>query len=109
MREVLTVEREALLTPPPSGGILPLRRAIAEHLLELRGMHVQPEQIIIGAGTEYLYELLIRLLGRGQIVGLENPGYPRIRAIRKSVKSTKAMMLPAAISRSGNRELTLMN
>ena len=81
MREVLTVENDALLTPPPSGGILPLRCAIAKHLLDFRGMHVQPEQIIIGAGTEYLYELLIQLLGRNKIVGLENPGYKKIGQI----------------------------
>ena len=84
MREVLTEENDSLLTPPPSGGILPLRRAIAEHLLEFRGMHVQPEQIIIGAGTEYLYGLLIQLLGRNQIVGLENPGYKKIGQIYES-------------------------
>ncbi len=88
MREVLTEETDALLTPPPSGGILPLRNAIAKHLLEFRGMHVVPEQIIIGAGTEYLYELLIQLLGRDQIVGLENPGYKKIGQIYQSNEVT---------------------
>lgn len=83
MREVLSQEHEALLIPPPSGGILPLRRAIAKHLLSFRGMHVAPEQIIIGAGTEYLYELLIQLLGRDKVVGLENPGYKKISQIYK--------------------------
>lgn len=84
MREVLSEENNTLLIPPPSGGIISLRCAIAEHLREFRGMHVRPEQIIIGAGTEYLYELLIQLLGRKKIIGLENPGYPKIGQIYKS-------------------------
>lgn len=84
MREVLSQEHEALLIPPPPGGIMPLRRAIAKHLLSFRGMHVAPEQIIIGAGTEYLYELLIQLLGRDKVVGLENPGYKKISQIYES-------------------------
>lgn len=83
MREVLSQEHEALLIPPPPGGIMPLRRAIAKHLLSFRGMHVAPEQIIVGAGTEYLYGLLIQLLGRNKTVGLENPGYPKISQIYK--------------------------
>lgn len=84
MREVLSEENEALLLPPPPGGIMQLRRAISAHLKAFRGMHVAPEQIIIGAGTEYLYELLIQLLGRDKIVGLENPGYKKIGQIYKS-------------------------
>ena len=51
------------MTNPPCGGIYPLREAIAKYLKEFRGMTVLPEQIIIGAGTEYLYGLLIQLLG----------------------------------------------
>lgn len=84
MREVLAEENESLLIPPPPGGIMPLRRAIAGHLLAFRGMHVAPEQIVIGAGTEYLYELLIQLLGREKVVALENPGYQKLGLIYRS-------------------------
>ena len=52
-----------------------LRQAIATHLEQFRGMHVQPEQIFIGAGTEYLYGLLIQLLGFDKKYAIENPGY----------------------------------
>lgn len=84
MREVLAEEKESLLLPPPSGGILQLRSAIAQHLRQFRGMHVRPEQIIIGAGTEYLYGLLIQLLGHHKVIGLENPGYKKIGQIYQS-------------------------
>lgn len=84
IRELLHENRLELLTNPPSGGILPLRKAIANHLLAFRGMHVLPEQIIIGAGTEYLYGLLIQLLGNEKHYGVEDPGYKKISQIYKS-------------------------
>ena len=44
-------------------------------------MAVEPEQIVIGAGTEYLYQLLIQLLGRNRIYGIENPGYQKLAQV----------------------------
>ena len=81
MREVIGEKSAELLTNPPSGGILELRKAIAEHLQQFRGMMVTPEQIIVGAGTEYLYGLLIQLFGYDRIYGIENPGYTKIGKI----------------------------
>ena len=66
IREILNENQQELVTNPPSGGILPLRTAIARHLREFRDICVEPEQIIIGAGTEYLYGLLIQLLEIGR-------------------------------------------
>lgn len=84
IREVLNDNQMQLMTNPPCGGILPLREAISDHLKEFRGMTVSPEQIIIGAGTEYLYGLLIQLFGRNKIYAVENPGYRKIPQIYKS-------------------------
>ena len=81
LRETLLNRHEELLETPPWGGILELRRAISGHLKEFRNMEVSPEQIIIGAGTEYLYGLLIQLLGRDKIYAVENPGYHKIAKI----------------------------
>ena len=47
-------------------------------------MTVQPEQIIIGAGTEYLYGLLIQLLGHEAVYAVENPGYQKIGKIYRN-------------------------
>lgn len=84
IREVLNDSRIQLMINPPCGGVLFLRNAIAKHLKEFRGMTVLPEQIIIGAGTEYLYGLLIQLLGNNRIYAVENPGYQKIAKIYKS-------------------------
>ena len=81
MREVLSEQDSQLLKKIPNAGVLHLRRAIAEFLRRWRGMNVSPEQIIIGAGTEYLYGLLIKLLGKDRIYAVEDPGYPTISEI----------------------------
>ena len=85
VRSVLNDNRIQLMINPPCGGILPLRNAIARYLGDFRGMKVAPHQIIIGAGTEYLYGLLIQLLGKDLIYGVENPGYHKIGKICKSM------------------------
>ena len=80
-REVLLDYGEKLLLPLPNQGIHELRNAIAGHLSDFRGMAVDPENILIGAGTDFLYNLLIQLLGRDKIYGVEDPGYGKIRKI----------------------------
>ena len=84
MREIITSQSEALMTNPPPGGIMELRTAIADHLLAFRGMHVNPARIIVGAGTEYLYGLLVQLLGHDLTYAVEDPGYQKITRIYQS-------------------------
>lgn len=84
IRELLNDSRLDLMTNPPCGGILPLRAAIAKHLKEFHGLQISPEQVIIGAGTEYLYGILIQLLGFDKNYAVENPGYHKISQIYKS-------------------------
>ena len=76
-RRVLSERGAALLGAVPHSGVPQLRRALARHLYELRGIRADPEQIVVGAGAEYLYNLLVQLLGRERIYGLEDPGYSR--------------------------------
>ena len=80
-REVMLDYGEKLLAPLPNQGIPELRQAIADHLEAFRGMHVDPNNILIGAGTDFLYNLLIQLLGRNKIYAVEEPGYGKIRKI----------------------------
>ena len=80
-REVMLDYGEKLLLPLPNQGIPELRKAIAGHLAAFRGMHVDPENILIGAGTDFLYNLLIQLLGRDKTYAVEEPGYGKIRKI----------------------------
>ncbi len=82
LRNTLTsADEHALISDSSVGGVLPLRQALAHHLYQFRGMSVSPEQIIIGAGTQTLYNLIVQLLGRSCVYALENPGYPQLAAV----------------------------
>lgn len=81
IRGILSENQRELVTNPPCGGVLQLRAAIARHLKDFRGITAAPEQIIIGAGTEYLYSLLIQLLGFDKTYAVEDPGYQKIARI----------------------------
>ena len=80
-RQVLLDFGHQLLEPVPHQGVAALRQAIAGHLAGFRGMQVDPENIVIGAGTDFLYNLLLQLLGQDKIYALEEPGYGKIRRI----------------------------
>ena len=75
-----TADEHALISDTSAGGVLPLRQALARHLYQFRGLNIAPEQIIIGAGTQTLYNLIVQLLGRSHVYALENPGYPQLAA-----------------------------
>lgn len=80
-REVLLDYGAELLGPVHPGGAEVLRRAIADYLYGFRSMTVSPDQILVGAGTDFLYNLLIQLLGRDKCFGVEDPGYGKIRQV----------------------------
>lgn len=81
LREIMSELSEKLMVSSPSAGVFELQKAIANHLYQFRGMNIEPSQIIIGAGTEYLYSLLIQLLGRDKVYAIENPGYKKLAQI----------------------------
>ena len=81
IRRVLNDYGETLLVRSPNEGIGELRTEISRYLARSRGITVSPEQIIIGAGSEYLYHLIIGLLGRDHVYGLETPSYPIIENV----------------------------
>ena len=80
-RQVMLDLGEQLLLPLDNQGLPTLRQAIACHLAAFRGMHIDPENILIGAGTDFLYNILIQLLGRDKLYAAEEPGYGKIRKI----------------------------
>ena len=87
-RQVLLDFGDQLLESVPHQGVAALRQAIAAHLSAFRGMPVDPENIIIGAGTDFLYNLLLQLLGRDRVYLLEEPGYGKIRRIYETAGAT---------------------
>ena len=84
MRETLSGRQTALMEPSPAAGIPELRQAIADHLRQFRSMNVNADRIIVGAGTEYLYSLLIQLLGFQTTYAVETPGYQKLSRIYES-------------------------
>lgn len=77
VRRTLSDESAASLAEAASAAGSPeLRSAIADHLRQYRGMGVSPDQIVIGAGSQTLYQLLVQLLGRTRRYAVEDPGYP---------------------------------
>ena len=61
-----------------------LRETISRYLHSSRGVNCQPEQIIIGAGTDYLFMLLEKILGRHVPIAMENPTYKRAYRVFQS-------------------------
>lgn len=81
MREVLTEYDEELIQKADYRGIKVLRKAIADYLYRSRGMNVDEECVVIGAGIEYLFGRLYKILPKDALYAMENPGYQRIRHI----------------------------
>lgn len=81
MRKVLLDYGEDILVKSPNHGCPELREAISEYLVRSTGIIAGPEQIIIGSGAEYLYSLIVQLIGDKRIFGLENPSYEKIRRV----------------------------
>lgn len=102
MRKTMAEKQNLLLSPMKTEGVYELRRAISHHLSSFRGMAVSPSQIIVGAGTEYLYSLIIQLLGRDRLYALEDPGYMKLERIYNAngVKSIKVELDDKGLSSS---------
>ena len=69
-------ENPGLLQRGHPQGDGPLRAALASLLAQYRGVRCDPEQIVVGAGADYLLSLLLQLLPEQRAVALEDPGYP---------------------------------
>lgn len=81
LRKVISERGEELFVRSPSKGCAVLRNALADYLYRYRGMVTDPHRIIIGSGSEQLYEIAVKLLGRDKIYGIEDPSYSQIRAV----------------------------
>ncbi|HIZ41202.1 MAG TPA: PLP-dependent aminotransferase family protein [Candidatus Gemmiger excrementigallinarum] len=78
-RELL-YQRPELLQRGEMQGDDALRIQIARYLSAYRGVDCTPEQIVVGAGSEYLLGCLAHLFAGGT-AAVENPGYSRTRAV----------------------------
>ena len=84
MRRVLTEYGEEIMIRSPNTGCTILRETLCSYLARNRGIRVQSDQIIIGAGAEYLYGLVVELLGNDRVYGIEAPSYQKIEQVYRS-------------------------
>jgi GntR family transcriptional regulator/MocR family aminotransferase len=84
MRKVLTEYGDAILEKSPNSGCTELREALQQYLARNRGIRVGIDQIVIGSGSEYLYGLIIELLGRDRIFAIEAPSYKKIEQVYRA-------------------------
>ena len=93
VRRVLADYGEELLVRSPNSGTAILRETIAQYLARSRRINVAPEQIVIGSGSEYLYNLIVQMLGRERTFALEDPSYEKIRLVYEA-SGVHCEMLP---------------
>lgn len=73
-REVVS-QNPQLLQRGEAQGDLAFRQALAEFLREYRGVRCEADQIVVGAGLEYLLNVLVQVLPENSVYALEDPGY----------------------------------
>lgn len=81
MRRVLLDCGEKILEPSPGKGLLCLREELSMYLARTMGIKAGPEQIVVGAGAEYLYGMVTQLLDECASVAVEKPCYEKIKKV----------------------------
>ena len=84
VRRVLSEYPYEIMSRSPMYGVERLRSIIADYLIRGRRMKVSPDEIVIGAGAEYLYGLIVQTFGRDVIYGIESPSYQKIARVYES-------------------------
>jgi len=92
MRSVLSDYGETILNRGENAGCGELRDALRRYLARSRGILADTEQIIIGSGSEYLYGLIVQLLGHTRTYGLESPSYEQIQQVYQASGASYVML-----------------
>lgn len=107
-KETLIDDRKEMFALGHPQGDYELRSTICHYLHTSRGVNCNPEQIILGAGNDYLLLLLEKILSGRRCVALENPTYKRAYRIFhsfayevKTVSMDESGMSVDALRKSG--------
>src|SRR6266542_2176438 len=80
-------------------GYVPLREAIAGQLRATRAVRCEPSQVLIVSGSQMALNVCATaLVGRGDIVCLEEPGYPGARG---PLQASGAILVPVPVDDEG--------
>lgn len=77
-RQAISDRKSELSSPAHFQGPYVVRQTIAALIKESRGVVCEPEQIVIGPGTQMLIRELSDMLEADTVFGMEKPGYHRI-------------------------------
>lgn len=94
----LMYNNRELLELGHSQGDFALRNTVSNFLHQTRGVNCKPSQIIVGAGSEYLLEILVSLLGRETHFAMENPCYVKTYNILKNANARVSLI---SLNKSG--------
>lgn len=80
-------------------GISDLRAAIARHIGISRSVSASPDDVIVANGTQQALDIVARvLLGPGDVVAMEDPGY---RPLKELLKALGARVIGVPVDREG--------
>lgn len=98
IRGVLADCGEHLLERVPCDGDGELKESISDYLYRSRGIDADPRYIIVGAGAEHLYGVIVQLLGRDKLYAVENPVYKKIPS---AYSLNGAKFVPVSVTERG--------
>lgn len=97
-RQVLAEDDGTLFDACPGMGDPDLRRAIADYLKFNRGVNTDADHILVGAGSQYLMMILLKLLDEDTVYAMENPGFV---ATYNTLKALGASVVPVGVDSRG--------
>lgn len=92
MRRVILDYGEKLMVKSPNHGCQELREELCRYLARSRGIVVKPAQVVIGSGAEYLYGMIVQLLGTARIYAIEKPSYRKISEVYETMGASVEML-----------------
>ncbi len=97
-KDILVDDRTELFRSGDSKGEYGFRNAICSYLHQARGVNCSPEQIIVGAGSDYILMLLSMVLGREHRIAFENPAYKQAYRMANALDYET---VPVSLDRNG--------
>ncbi|MGN1193050.1 MAG: PLP-dependent aminotransferase family protein [Dorea sp.] len=84
-KDILIDDKTELFRSGDPQGEYGFRNAISNYLYQARGVNCSPEQIVIGAGSDYILMLLSMILGLEHRIAFEDPTYKQAYRLVKGL------------------------
>lgn len=97
-KDILMDDRTELFRSGDSQGEYGFRNAVCNYLYQARGVNCTPGQVVIGAGSDYLFMLLAMILGPDHRIAFEDPTYKQAYRLAESLSYET---VPVSMDKSG--------